>query len=34
MALIKVKDLREAIQLIKNVLEKLDQIYHILTEKE
>nr|DAN90513.1 MAG TPA: hypothetical protein [Microviridae sp.] len=28
MALIKVKDLREAIQLIKTVLEKLDQIYH------
>ena len=34
MALIKVKDLREAIQLIKTVLEKLDQIYHILMEKE
>lgn len=34
MALIKVKDLREAIQLIKSVLEKLDQIYHILKEKE
>ena len=34
MALIKVKDLREAIQLIKTVLEKLDQIYHILIEKE
>ena len=34
MALIKVKDLQEAIQLIKNVLEKLDQIYHILKEKE
>ena len=33
MALIKVKDLREAIQLIKTVLEKLDQIYHILKEK-
>lgn len=32
MALIKVKDLREAIQLIKTVLEKLDQIYHILKE--
>ena len=28
MALIKVKDLREAIQMIKMVLEKLDQIYH------
>ena len=34
MALIKIKDLREAIQLIKTVLEKLDQIYHILMEKE
>lgn len=34
MALIKIKDLREAIQLIKTVLEKLDQIYHILNEKE
>lgn len=34
MALIKVKDLREAIQLIKKVLEKLDEIYHILKEKE
>lgn len=34
MALIKVKDLREAIQLIKTVLEKLDQIYHILKEEE
>lgn len=34
MALIKVKDLREAIQLIKTMLEKIDQIYHILKEKE
>lgn len=34
MALIKIKDLREAIQLIKTVLEKIDQIYHILKEKE
>lgn len=34
MALIKVKDLREAIQLIKNVLEKLDEIYHILKADE
>lgn len=34
MALIKVKDLKEAIQLIKTVLEKLDEIYHILKEKE
>ena len=34
MALIKVKDLQEAIKMIKSVLEKLDQIYHILKEKE
>lgn len=34
MALIKVKDLREAIQMIKKVLEKIDQIYHMLKEKE
>ena len=34
MALIKAKDLREAIQLIKVILEKLDEIYHILKEKE
>jgi hypothetical protein len=34
MALIKVKDLREAIKMIKTVLEKLDEIYHILKEKE
>lgn len=34
MALIKIKDLKEAIQLIKKVLEKLDEIYHILKEEE
>lgn len=34
MALIKIKDLREAVEMIKAVLEKLDQIYHILKEKE
>ena len=34
MALIKIKDLREAIQHIKTVLEKLDEIYHVLKEKE
>ena len=34
MALIKIKDLREAIQMIKTVLAKLDEIYHILKEKE
>lgn len=32
MALIKIKDMKEAIQMIKMVLEKLDQIYHILIE--
>lgn len=34
MALIKSKDLHEVIQMVKNVLEKLDEIYHILKEKE
>lgn len=34
MALIKVKDLREVIQMIKIILEKLDEIYHCLKEKE
>ena len=34
MALIKIKDLRETIHLIKTMLEKLDEIYHILKEKE
>ena len=34
MALIKIKDLQEAITMIKAVLEKLDQIYHILKDKE
>lgn len=34
MALIKIKDLKEAIQLIKKVLEKLDEIYHILKEEK
>lgn len=34
MALIKVKDLREAVQMIKTILEKIDQVYHILKEKE
>ena len=33
MALIKVKDLRDAVQMIKTILEKLDEIYHILKEK-
>ena len=34
MALIKVKDLKDAVQLIKTILEKLDEIYHMLKEKE
>lgn len=34
MAFIKIKDLREAIELIKAVLEKIDAIYHMLKEKE
>lgn len=34
MAIIKIKDMREAIQLIKTMLEKLDEIYHILKDKE
>ena len=34
MAIIKIKDLREMIQLIKLVLEKIDEVYHILKEKE
>lgn len=34
MALIKIKDMREVIQTIKSILEKLDEIYHILKEKE
>ena len=30
MALIKVKDIKEAIQLMMKILEKLDEIYHAL----
>jgi hypothetical protein len=33
-ALIKVKDLQEALRLIKQVLEMLDKIYHAVIEKE
>lgn len=32
MALIKVKDVKEAIQLMMNILEKLDEIYHALKD--
>jgi hypothetical protein len=34
MALIKVKDLQEAIKLIKQVLEMLDKIYHAVVKEE
>lgn len=36
MALIKVKDIKEAIELMMRILEKLDEIYHALkdTRKE
>lgn len=34
MALIKVKDLQEAVKLIKQVLEMLDKIYHAVVEEE
>lgn len=32
MALIKIKDVREAIELMMNILEKLDEIYHALKD--
>ena len=32
MALIKVKDVKEAIELMMNILEKLDEIYHALKD--
>lgn len=34
MALIKVKDLQEALRLIKQVLEMLDKIYHVIVKEE
>lgn len=34
MALIKIKDLQQAIELIKAVLEKLDTIYHLLINSD
>lgn len=33
MALIKVKDVKEAIQLMMRILEKLDEIYHALKDE-
>lgn len=34
MALVKVKDLQEALKLIKQVLEMLDKIYHAVVKEE
>jgi NADH:ubiquinone oxidoreductase subunit D len=34
MALIKVKDLQEALRLIKQVIEMLDKIYHAVTDEK
>ena len=34
MALISIKDVKEAIRIMIQILEKLDEIYHILKEKE
>lgn len=34
MALIKIKDLQEALRLIKQVLEMLDKIYHVIVKEE
>lgn len=34
MALIKVKDVKEAIELMMRILEKLDEIYHALKNAE
>ena len=34
MALISVKDVKEAIKLMVQILEKLDEIYHALHDKE
>lgn len=34
MALIRVKDLQEALKLIKQVLEMLDKIYHAVVKEE
>lgn len=32
MALIKIKEVKEAIQLMMNILEKLDEIYHAMKD--
>lgn len=34
MALVSIKDLKAAIAVMRDILEKLDQIYHVLHDKE
>jgi hypothetical protein len=34
MALISIKDVKQAIQLMVKILEELDKIYHVLREKQ
>lgn len=34
MALISIKDVKQAIQLMIKILEELDKIYHVLSEKQ
>lgn len=34
MALVSIKDLKAAIEVMRNILEKLDQIYHVLNENK
>lgn len=34
MALISIKDVKQAIQLMMKILEELDKIYHVLKEKQ
>lgn len=34
MALISIKDVKEAIKIMMNILEKLDEIYHVLHDQK
>ena len=34
MALVSIKDLKAAIKVMRDILEKLDQIYHVLHDKK
>nr|DAU33481.1 MAG TPA: Fis1 N-terminal tetratricopeptide repeat [Microviridae sp.] len=34
MALVRIKDIKQGIEILKEVLKKLDEIYHALTDKE